>query len=68
VARSQIQWQEVKETTGKLGNGQLLSGCGFVQNIATPSLSRDRGIKDGTKQNKQRKMTLRVDFTQRLLP
>jgi len=35
----------VKETTGKLGNGQLLSGFGFVQNIAPPSLSRDRRIK-----------------------
>jgi len=30
---------------GKLGNEQLLSGCGFVQNIAPPSLSRDRRIK-----------------------
>jgi len=29
----------------KLGNGQLLSGWGFVQNIAPPSLSRDRRIK-----------------------
>jgi len=36
----------VKETTGKLGNGQLLSGCGgFVQNIVLPLLSRDRRIK-----------------------
>jgi len=26
------------------GNGQLLSGCGFVQNIAPPPLSRDRRI------------------------
>jgi len=34
-----------KETTGKLGNGQLLSGCGFAQNIAPPSLVRDRRIK-----------------------
>jgi len=34
-----------KKTTGKLGNGQLLSGCGFIQNIAPPSLSRDRRIK-----------------------
>jgi len=34
-----------KKTTGKLGNGQLLSGCGFVKNIAQPSLSRDRRIK-----------------------
>jgi len=42
---SKIRWQEVKETTGKLGNGQLLSGCGFVQNIAPPLLSRDRRIK-----------------------
>jgi len=36
---------KVKETTGKLGYGQLLSGCGFVQNIAPPLLSRDRRIK-----------------------
>jgi len=43
--KQQIQWQEVKETTGKLENGQLLSGCGFVQNIAPPSLSRARRIK-----------------------
>jgi len=34
-----------QKTTGKLGNGQLLSGCGFVQNITPPSLSRDRRIK-----------------------
>jgi len=38
--KQQINWEEVKEATGKLGNGQLLSGCGFVQNIAPPSLSR----------------------------
>jgi len=42
--KQQIQWSEVKETNGKLENGQLLSGCGFVQNIAPPSLSRDRKI------------------------
>jgi len=30
------------QTTEKLENGQLLSGCGFVQNIAPPALSRDR--------------------------
>jgi len=30
---------------GKLGNGQLLIGCGFFQNITPPSLSRDRRIK-----------------------
>jgi len=28
--KQQIQLEEVKETTGKLGNEQLLSGCGFV--------------------------------------
>jgi len=43
--KQQIQWSEVKETTGKLGNGQPLSGCGFIQNIAPPSLFRDRRIK-----------------------
>jgi len=37
--------------TGKLGNGQLLSGCGYVQNIAPPSVSCDRRIK--MEQNKQ---------------
>jgi len=48
IQLSQRSRQEVKETTKKLGNGQLLScqsGCGFVQNIAPPSLSRDRRIK-----------------------
>jgi len=30
---------------GKLENGQLLSGCGFVQSIAPLSLSCDRRIK-----------------------
>jgi len=45
--KQQIQW-EVKETTGKQGNGQLLSGRRFVQNIAPPSLSRDRSIKEQT--------------------
>jgi len=34
----------VKETTGKLENRQLLNGCGIVQNIVPPSLSRDRRI------------------------
>jgi len=32
-------------------NGELLSGCGFVQNIAPLLLFRDRRIK--TKQNKK---------------
>jgi len=41
----------VEETTGKLENGQLLSGCGFVQHIAPPSLSRERRVKVGTNQN-----------------
>jgi len=41
----QIKWKEVNKTTGKLENGLPLSGCGFVQNITPPSLSRDRRIK-----------------------
>jgi len=33
--KQKIQWyKEVKETTGKLENRQLLSRCGFVQNKA----------------------------------
>jgi len=40
--KQQINWEEVEEATEKLGNRQLLSWCGFVQNIAPPSLSRDR--------------------------
>jgi len=40
-----INWEEVKEPIGKLGNRQLLSELGFVQNIAPPSLSRDKRIK-----------------------
>jgi len=42
---SKFDCKEVKETSGKLWNGQLLSGYRFVQNIAPPSLSRDRRIK-----------------------
>ena len=38
-------WEEVKGQSENLENGQLLSGCGFVQRIAPPSLSRDRKIK-----------------------
>jgi len=37
------------KTTGKLGNGQLLSGCGLVQYSATVTFSRQED-KDGTKQ------------------
>jgi len=37
--------KEVKESTGKIGNRQFLSGCGSRQNIAPPSLSRDNRIK-----------------------
>jgi len=37
--------QQIQETTGKVGNGQLLSECGFVQIIVPPSLSRDRRIR-----------------------
>jgi len=43
--KQQIKCLEVKETTEKLENGQLLSGCEFVKNTAPPSLSRDRRIK-----------------------
>ena len=32
-------------STRKDGKWQLLSGCGFVQRIAPPSLSHDRRIK-----------------------
>jgi len=42
---SKLSGKKSKKTTGKLGNGQLLSGCGFIQNIKPPSLSRDRRIK-----------------------
>jgi len=38
---------------GKFGNGQLLSGCGFVQNVTPPSLSRARRIKVEKTNNKQ---------------
>ena len=38
-------WEEVKGQPENLENGQLLSGCGFVQRIAPPSLSRERRIK-----------------------
>jgi len=48
---SKFSGKQSKETTRKLENGQLLSGCGFVQNIAPPSLSCDRRIKmEQTKQ------------------
>jgi len=36
---------KIKLITGKLKNGQLLSECGFVQNIAPPLLSLDKTIK-----------------------
>jgi len=49
----------VKETTGKLENGQLLSGCEFVQNIASPSLSPDRRIKIEQTTNKQQQADAR---------
>ena len=31
---SKFMWEEVKRQQESLENGQLLSGCGFVQNIA----------------------------------
>jgi len=43
--KQQINWEEVRELTEKLGNRQLLSDWGFVQNIAQPSLSCDKRIK-----------------------
>jgi len=43
--KQQINWEEIKEATGKLGNRHLLSELGFVQSIAPPLLSRDRRIK-----------------------
>jgi len=43
--KKQIQWWEVKNTTEKLENSQLLSGCGFIQNIVPLLLSHDRRIK-----------------------
>jgi len=43
--KQQINWKKVKESTGKLGNGQLPSGCGFVHKYSATSLSRDRRIK-----------------------
>jgi len=51
--KQQINWKEIKETTGKLRNEQLLSESGFVQNITPQSLSRDRRIKMEQKTNKQ---------------
>jgi len=42
-AENYCNWEEVKASTGKLKNRQILSGCGFVQNIAQPSLFRVRG-------------------------
>jgi len=42
---SKFSGKKPKKQPEKLGNGQLLSGCGFVQNIAPSSLSRDRKIK-----------------------
>jgi len=48
--KQQINWEEVKETTGKLGTQQLLSELGSVQNIESPSRSRDRRIKIEQKQ------------------
>jgi len=55
--------KEVKETTEKLGNEQLLSGRGFVQNMGPPSLSRGRRI--NTKQtNKHQTNKLSVSLAQ----
>jgi len=35
--KQQIYWEEVKESTGKLGYLQCLSGYGFMQNISSQS-------------------------------
>jgi len=47
LTKQKINWEEAKETTGKLRNGQLLpQRVRFVQKQkAPPSLSRDRRIK-----------------------
>ena len=41
----EFTWEEIKRKPENLKNGQLLSGCGFVQSITPPSLFRDRRIK-----------------------
>jgi len=41
----QFNWEEVKEATRNIGNRQVLSEWGLVQNIALLSLSRDKRIK-----------------------
>ena len=43
LASSKLKKEE--NSTGKLGNRQLLSEFGFVLRIAPPSLSRDRKVK-----------------------
>jgi len=42
---SRLSSKKSKKQPENFGNGQLLSGCRFVQNIAPPSLSLDRRIK-----------------------
>jgi len=48
---SKFSGKKAKKQPENSGNGQILSGCEFVQNIAPPLLSRDRRIK--MEQNKQ---------------
>jgi len=45
VTSSKLSGKKSKKQPENSGNEQLLSGCGFVQNIEPPSLSRDRRIK-----------------------
>jgi len=42
---SKFSGKKAKKQPENSKNGQLLSGCGFVQNNAPPSLSCDRKIK-----------------------
>ena len=42
---SKFMWEEFKGQPENSENGQLLSGCGFVQRITPPSISRERRIK-----------------------
>jgi len=53
-----------KKKPGQLGNGELLNGCGFVQDIMPPSLSRDRRLKT-MEQNKQTNTKLYDDLNRR---
>ena len=43
--KQQIYVERSQTSTGKLGKWLLLSGCGFVQRLASLSLSRGRRLK-----------------------